>query len=406
MGRKGIVSLVLWWALIPVLAGCGSNGGSEESQSVSNDDALAVIDGVPLKPSAIDARLSRMDAETRAQFDDPSALSMMIDREVRMRVLAAAAEDEGYKDMEDYRLALESASMLILAEIYSQRVKEEASRVSEEDLREAYERDKHLYSTNATTRARHIVCPTEQEAVAALEAIRGGMPFEQAVDRYSIDNLTKGRSGDLGSLTRESIIPGLGASPEFMDAIAGIEGGEVGGPIQTRAGFHIVQVLSRVEGDVPSLNQIRGTLMRRLEKERSETGLTEVMERLWDKYDVTINTTAIKNYIGFPTTPEGLVRTLGEVTSSGDKITLCREMVKEFPDNKYAPYMLFMEGFVFSEELHNHMEAERAFRELLQRYPNSDYAGAARWMIENMGGDHPQLRNAEDVVNRAKSAGF
>jgi parvulin-like peptidyl-prolyl isomerase len=405
MGSKGIgVAAVL--ALVVAIAGCGGGESGNTDADISHDDALAVINGVPLEPSAIDARLSRMDRETRSQFSDPSTLSSLIDREVRMRVLAAAAEDEGYLDSEEYKNALESAKMLILADIYSRELRADAENISEEDLREAYERDKHMYSSDTATKASHILCATEVEAIQALEAVRGGMDFEQAVGRYSRDAYTKDKGGELGSLSRESVIPGLGAAPDFLDAIGEIAEGDVGGPIQTRAGYHIVQVTGRVMGRVPPFEEVRGTLRRRLEKERSESGLTTVMKRLWERYDVTINELAIKRYIGFPTTPDAYVRTLQEITSSGDKISLCTEMVKDFPDHKYAPYMLFTKGFVYSEELHNHVEAKNAFDELLRRYPDSDYAGAARWMIDNMEGDRSQLRNVEDAMNRAKSAGY
>lgn len=401
MGSKRIITLIAVSVLSLSLAGCG---GGKQTDQVQEGEALAVIDGVPLEPSVIDARLSRMDAETRAQFNDPANLSMLIDREVRTMLLAAAARDEGLADSEEYKEVLESARMSILADIYSRQLQREAANISDDDLLAAYERDKHLYSSDTVTKARHIVCSTEREALEALEAVRGGMPFEEAVARFSKDSYTKDRGGDLGSITRKSVIPGLGAAPDFVDAINRIEEGDVGGPINTRAGYHIVQVAQRVEGNVPSFEEIRGALRRRIEKERSESGLTTVMQRLWDKYDVTVNDVAIKKYIGFPTTPEGLMRTLKEATSTGDKIKLCEEMVNEFPNNKYAPYMLFTKGFVLSEELHNYVEAEAVFKELLQRYPNSNYIQAARWMIENMGDEHPPLRNVEDVVNRAKGS--
>jgi peptidyl-prolyl cis-trans isomerase C len=400
MGSQRINICAAIAALSLALAGCGGGGEIEET---SQEDALAVIKGVPLTSVDIDARLATMPPETREEFNNPSSLSAVIDREVRTRVLAQAAEDEGFLESEEFRATLDGARTLILAELYSRKIQEDALRISEDDLREAYERDKHVYSSNTVTKARHILCASVEQANAALESVRGGMAFEQAVSRYSIDNYTKSKSGDLGSLTRDTVIPGLGVSPEFVDALAGIEVGGVGGPLQTRSGFHIVQVLSRVEGVVPPFTEVRGLLARRLEKERSETGLTTIMERLWDKYDVTVNPNAIKKYIGFPVTPEEFMRHLSEATSSGDKITLCTEMADQFPDNKYAPYMMFTKGFVYSEELHNYQEAELTFRSLLQKYPNSNYAAAARWMIQNMRGEHPPFRNVEDVLNLAKS---
>lgn len=43
-----------------------------------------------------------------------------------------------------------------------------------------------------------------------------------------------------------------------------------------------------------------------------------------------------------------------------------------------------MIGFIYSEELKNHDEAEQAFRELLKRYPRSELAASAQWMVDHM----------------------
>lgn len=395
--------------LIPLLAvvslaiaGCGGGGGGDD---VSQEDVLATINGVPLTRSDIDERLSQVPEANRSEFNDPNSLSVLIDREVRTRVLAQAAMDDGITETEEFKTTIESAKMSILADIYSRKLQDEAGRISEKDLREAYERDKHIYSTATETKARHILCSTEEGAREALEAVKGGMPFEQAVERYSIDNYTNKSGGDLGALTRDKVIPGLGIYPEFVDALVDIDEGGVGGPIHTRAGYHVVQVVGRKEGSAPSFEEVQGQIKRRMEKDRTESGLATIMERLWKEYNVTINSDAIKRYIGYPVTPEDFMRHLSEVTASGDKITLCTDMVRQFPENKYSQYALFYKGFVYSEELHNQQQADLAFRELLEKYPNSNYAPAARWMLQNMGGDHPPLRNVEDVLNRARESG-
>lgn len=54
-----------------------------------------------------------------------------------------------------------------------------------------------------------------------------------------------------------------------------------------------------------------------------------------------------------------------------------------------------MVGFIHSEELKDHDGAERVFRELLQRYPKSELASSAQWMVDHM--------RTEDVPEFLKS---
>jgi len=381
------------------LVGCS---GSEET---GETEALAVINGRPLTAADLDARLSSMSPDARNEFDTPSMLSALVDREVKTRVWAEAAREAGLDKTDDFKRMLATAEESILAELYSRRLEEEARNITDADLREAYERDKHLYAAGNAVRARQIVCDTQEKALEALQAVRGGMPFEDAVRKYSVDRFTNSRGGDLGVLRRDSAIPGLGVDPDFFDAIEAVEVGGFAGPIQTRMGYHVVEVLGKVPGEVRPFEEVKGQIRRKLTKERTETGREDMLRRLWKKYNVTINETAIKRYIGYPVTPEEFMRTIKEVTSSGDKITLSRDFVAQFPESKYAPYAQFLTGFVFSEELHNYVEAASAFEELLERYPDSKYAAAARWMLKNMAGEHPPLHSVEDVVRIASEAG-
>ena len=43
-----------------------------------------------------------------------------------------------------------------------------------------------------------------------------------------------------------------------------------------------------------------------------------------------------------------------------------------------------MVGFIYSEELKKYDEAEKAFRQLLSRYPKAELAASAQWMIDHM----------------------
>jgi TolA-binding protein len=61
--------------------------------------------------------------------------------------------------------------------------------------------------------------------------------------------------------------------------------------------------------------------------------------------------------------------------------------VDEHPDADVSPQALFMVGFIHSEELKQYEQAEAVFRELLQRYPQSELAESARWMLEHMRSD-------------------
>ncbi len=404
MGSQGVKAFAAGMVLALAVFGCGEKEAPEYDES-EYEGALAVIDGEPLMPAVIESRLENMAPEIKKDFENPSMLSAFIDREIDMRVWARAGEDAGIEESQEYKTLIGNARTTILAELYNRGVRAKASALSERDLREAYERDKHLYTRPGDVEARHILCETEEAAREALEAVEGGMQFEEAVEKYSIDRYTSDKGGDLGRLTRESPIPGIGVSPEFYESISSIETGEVGGPIRTARGFHVVQVLGKRSDEVRPFSEVKGQIERRLTRDLSERGEVEELKVLWDKYDVKVNEIAIKRYVGYPVTPEEFIREIREATSPADKITLCDNMTSQFPENKYAPYAQFVRGFTYSEELRNYVEALKSFEWIIEKHPDSKLVPAARWMIENMQKEHPPLRNVEHVVEIAEGAG-
>jgi outer membrane protein assembly factor BamD (BamD/ComL family) len=61
-----------------------------------------------------------------------------------------------------------------------------------------------------------------------------------------------------------------------------------------------------------------------------------------------------------------------------------------------------MVGFVYAEELFDYVTADRKLNEVVQRYPNTEYADMARWMMDNMGDGTPKFEDMSDVNKKMK----
>jgi parvulin-like peptidyl-prolyl isomerase len=87
---------------------------------------------------------------------------------------------------------------------------------------------------------RQIVVPSRSEAEALLEQLRGGSAtFEALAQAHSTDEAGRGNGGDLGFLPREML-------PESVaQAAFAMQPGEISAPVQSRFGWHVVQVVER-----------------------------------------------------------------------------------------------------------------------------------------------------------------
>lgn len=92
--------------------------------------------------------------------------------------------------------------------------------------------------TTRQVRARHILVSTETEAQDVLRRLEAGESFEVLASALSKDVTTKDRGGDLGFFIRENL-----TTPELADAAFALQPNQIGPPVQTMLGYHVVQTL-------------------------------------------------------------------------------------------------------------------------------------------------------------------
>lgn len=99
-----------------------------------------------------------------------------------------------------------------------------------------------LFSTlNGNVRqahARHIVVASPQQASELLAQLQAGADFTALVAQHSIDQSNNQNGGDLGWFTAEELV-----DVRLGEVIFALQVGAIAGPVPSRIGYHIVQLL-------------------------------------------------------------------------------------------------------------------------------------------------------------------
>ena len=85
----------------------------------------------------------------------------------------------------------------------------------------------------------------------------------------------------------------------------------------------------------------------------------------------------------------------------GDKHLAAAEQARFyrlFPASKDAPGMLFLAAFTYNNDLHQTDSARALYAAFLERYPDHDLAGSARYELQNLG------KSADELLTRADSS--
>lgn len=98
----------------------------------------------------------------------------------------------------------------------------------------------HLHDEVAHVRARHILVAKRGEAQRAIERLRAGEGFGALAATLSLDASTRDFGGDLGWFIRGELLDARLNEAAFSQAV-----GEIGSPVATRLGYHVLQVIGR-----------------------------------------------------------------------------------------------------------------------------------------------------------------
>jgi parvulin-like peptidyl-prolyl isomerase len=106
--------------------------------------------------------------------------------------------------------------------------------------------------TEEMVHARHILVDNQESLQQVQQKLAEGVPFDQVAKEHSTDRGTQDKGGDLGWFPRGQMNAPFEAAA-FTQPI-----GEIGQPVQSPNGFHIIQVLARDDNHELTAEQIEG----------------------------------------------------------------------------------------------------------------------------------------------------
>lgn len=142
----------------------------------------------------------------------------------------------------------------------------QAEPVTEDELKKAYEARIGRTAASEQRHAGHILLKTKEEADKALAEVRKSpQRFAELAKKLSEDTGSAANGGDLGVVTRGSL-----AAKPLEDAIFALKENEIGGPVQTEFGFHVVRVTGIQAGKEKSFDEVKKDLAAELAKQKGE----------------------------------------------------------------------------------------------------------------------------------------
>ena len=93
------------------------------------------------------------------------------------------------------------------------------------------------------------------KAEAAFQRVKTGADFAQVAREVSEDTATAPKGGELGVISRGEMVP------PFEQVAFELKAGEIGGPVRSVFGYHVVKVLDVVPGSKKELKEVAASEM-------------------------------------------------------------------------------------------------------------------------------------------------
>ena len=162
---------------------------------------------------------------------------------------------------------------------------------TDKELRDRYGREKERYRLPERARLREIVVikpddPAKIEA-ASLRAL--DLAAQAKVGDFaklattSSDAGTKAKGGDMGEIARGELLPDLDK------AVFNAQAGAVLGPIETKSGWHILKVETRLPSEVPAFESVKDRLRKDASEDAWQRDYKAYIERLRKDAFIQIN---------------------------------------------------------------------------------------------------------------------
>ena len=188
-----------------------------------------------------------------------------IEGELTRERLGFRTDRRGYNSFEDmvrerYGMSMEGYRGIVRRGLLIRKVILRRENPSEDEILLWFYQNRERYDVPAEITVRHIFISKEdpdsgtprQEAWvrARLEKIRKGLirdeDFGELAERYSDDDLTRKKGGQLGTVNERAAK--LHLDPAFYEAMMVLGPGQAGGPVETRKGYHFIKVTARKDG--------------------------------------------------------------------------------------------------------------------------------------------------------------
>ena len=222
-----------------------------------------------VQQEAADQDIKVTDAQIKKSFEDQKKQAFPNAKQYKQFLATSGMTEEDIL----FRVKLDQ-----LQQKLTQKVTEDAKKVSDEDISAYYEKNKKRFAQPERRDLRVVLTKTEAKANQAKQALESGQSFKKVVKQYSIDEASKSQAGLLPAVSEGQ------QEKAFDKAIFEAKKSTVEGPVKTQFGWYVFEVEKITKASQQTLEQSKETIKNLLRSQRQQKALDEFIKSFREDY--------------------------------------------------------------------------------------------------------------------------
>ena len=243
----------------------------------SRDGVVAKVGPLKISESEFQRKLADVAQNYQNFVATPNGQRQFLDILIREKLVLAAAQDSEVPRSVDFRVRLDRIKAeeeerlregrdYLLTRMWFESLRSNGTlKVTEDEIRDYHRR----YPMELEVR--HILCASPVEAEELAKKARGGANFGTLARDHSLDAASAADGGRMAPAIRGEVI-----LPELEDIVFRMRVGEIGGPIKSKFGYHVLKKES--EHNV-GFAEAHDRIARLMEKQKLDRYLQSIQEK-------------------------------------------------------------------------------------------------------------------------------
>jgi peptidyl-prolyl cis-trans isomerase C len=248
-------SLVIVLVVAALMAGC--NKGNEGK-------AIMKVGKEVITEKDLTNALEQLPEQYKEYYSSEDGKKQLLERIAEQKMLAMEAKGMGLEKTEDFKIKMEQAKDMALAQLAVKKNIVDGVKATDADIKAEYEKNKQNYKMDEEVKASHILIKVDtgmtpaqkQEARAKasdiLKQVTEGKDFAELAKQHSASPEGAQNGGDLGWFSKERMV-----APFSEAAFAGEEGKVIPNLVETQFGYHIIKVTGKRPAGFKPIEDVR-----------------------------------------------------------------------------------------------------------------------------------------------------